>query len=321
MSAIGNQGDTYKVGGRRIPFPHLDKHLFTDPDITKRELGQHYERVAPFMLPYVRDRPLSLQGFPPSSGDKGYYIKSEPSYFPDWIATTVVPKKDGTVTQVLGQNAATFVYLAGQDIITTHAWLSRADQLLSRTDWSSISIPRKGSRSPMSEPLPVRLVHGCGMPDCRPTRCSLAHVEFTSFHPCVAGVASRMSTRLRTRSRRRWSLIARSHSRWSFERTSAANASSSTLAATGTRRPRSSPMPFASGKARQSQPRCVGTSSKTPSSNLTPGRSRRFRNDSAPTAILGKAWPATLERCRTYWSSIARHVDAPPSAKAKTCIG
>jgi bifunctional non-homologous end joining protein LigD len=128
MSAIGNQDDTYMVGGRRVPFPHLDKTLFTGPDVTKRELGQHYERVAPFMLPYVRDRPLSLQGFPPSSGDKGYYIKEEPSYFPDWIATTVVPKKDGTVTQVLGQNAATFVYLAGQDIITTHAWLSRADQ-------------------------------------------------------------------------------------------------------------------------------------------------------------------------------------------------
>ena len=128
MSAIGNQDDTYVVGGRRVLFPHLNKTLFTDPDVTKRELGQHYERVAPFMLPYVRDRPLSLQGFPPSSGDKGYYIKEEPSYFPDWIATTVVPKKDGTVTQVLGQNAATFVYLAGQDIITTHAWLSRADQ-------------------------------------------------------------------------------------------------------------------------------------------------------------------------------------------------
>src|ERR1700733_11630145 len=118
MSAIGNQDDTYMVGGRRVPFPHLDKTLFTDPDVTKRELGQHYERVAPFVLPYVRDRPLSLQGFPPSSGDKGYYIKEEPSYFPDWIATTIVPKKDGTVTQVLGQNAATFVYLAGQDIIT-----------------------------------------------------------------------------------------------------------------------------------------------------------------------------------------------------------
>lgn len=128
MSDIGSQDDTYLVGGRRVPFPHLTKPLFTDPTVTKRQLAEHYERAAPVMLPYVRDRPLSLQGFPPSAGERGYFIKAEPSYFPGWIRTATVPKKDGTVVQVLGQNAATFVYLVGQDILTTHSLLSRADQ-------------------------------------------------------------------------------------------------------------------------------------------------------------------------------------------------
>jgi bifunctional non-homologous end joining protein LigD len=126
--SIGKQDDTYTVGGRNIPFPHLDKPMFTDPTVTKRELAQHYELVAPVMLPYVHDRPLALQGFPPSAGSHGYFVKAEPPYFPDWIATATVPKKDGEVVQVLGQNAATFVYLVGQDILTTHPFLSRADK-------------------------------------------------------------------------------------------------------------------------------------------------------------------------------------------------
>src|ERR1700753_115761 len=126
--SIGGQDDVYVIDGREVPFPHLDKPLFTSPTVTKRQLAAHYERVAPVMLPYVRDRPLALQGFPPSAGSRGYFVKAEPKYFPDWIATATVPKKDGTVVQVLGQDAATFVYLVGQDILTTHAFLSRADE-------------------------------------------------------------------------------------------------------------------------------------------------------------------------------------------------
>lgn len=126
--SIGSQDDTYTIGGRRVPFPHLDRPMFTDPTVTKRELAEHYELVAPVMLPYVHDRPLALQGFPPSAGARGYFVKAEPHYFPDWIETATVPKKDGVVVQVLGQNAATFVYLVGQDILTTHPFLSRADR-------------------------------------------------------------------------------------------------------------------------------------------------------------------------------------------------
>lgn len=120
--------ETIGVGRRTIEITNPGKALFTTPRITKLDLARHYEAVAPAMLPHVRGRPLALQVFPQGIGGHGFFMKEVPSHFPDWIATATVPKKGGTVTQVLAQDAATLVYLAGQNAITPHVWLSRADE-------------------------------------------------------------------------------------------------------------------------------------------------------------------------------------------------
>jgi bifunctional non-homologous end joining protein LigD len=119
--------ETMTVGRRKVPFSHPDKALFSDPEITKRRLAAYYESVAPAMLPHVRDRPLALQAFPNGIEAQGFFMKSVPKYFPDWVATATVPKKGGSLTQVIATDAATLVYLVGQNVITPHIWLSRAD--------------------------------------------------------------------------------------------------------------------------------------------------------------------------------------------------
>src|SRR3984957_11879679 len=119
---------TIRVGRREVTISHPDKRLFADPPITKLELAHHYQRVAGAMVPLVRDRPLALQAFPEGIAGKGFFMKSVPKYFPDWIATATVPKRGGTLTQVLAENAATLVYLAGQNVVTPHIWLSRVDE-------------------------------------------------------------------------------------------------------------------------------------------------------------------------------------------------
>ena len=120
---------TIQAGRRRVEITHPDKALFTDPTITKLELATHYARVAQAMLPHVRDRPLALESYPQGTDGKGFFMKSIPRHFPDWIATAEVPKKGGSNTQVLAQDAATLVYLAGQNVVTPHIWLSRVDKL------------------------------------------------------------------------------------------------------------------------------------------------------------------------------------------------
>jgi bifunctional non-homologous end joining protein LigD len=104
-----------------------DKVLFPEAGVTKRELAEHYERVAPAMLPHVRDRPLTMHAFPGGIGGSGFFMKSVPDHFPDWIARARLPKRGGTVTHALANRAATLVYLAGQNVIALHVWPARAD--------------------------------------------------------------------------------------------------------------------------------------------------------------------------------------------------
>ena len=107
---------------------HPDKVLFPKAQVTKLDLARHYERVAPAMLPYVSGRPLALQAFPNGIEDHGFFMKAVPGYFPDWVERATVGKRGGTVTHALAEDAATLVYLAGQNVVTIHGWLSRADE-------------------------------------------------------------------------------------------------------------------------------------------------------------------------------------------------
>ena len=120
---------TVRSGSRRIEITHPDKAMFSQPTVTKLELAEHYAKVGAAMLPHVRGRPLALEVFPSGSDTRGFFVKKMPGHFPAWIRTAQVPKKDGTNTQVVVDNAATLVFLAGQNVITPHIWLSRADAL------------------------------------------------------------------------------------------------------------------------------------------------------------------------------------------------
>lgn len=117
-----------RVGRRTVEISHPDKLLFARPPLTKRDIVGHYERVADVMLPHVRGRPLALQVFPDGIERPGFFMKSIPGYYPSWISRATVPKRGGAVTHVLAEDPATLVYLAGQNVVTLHAWLSRADE-------------------------------------------------------------------------------------------------------------------------------------------------------------------------------------------------
>ncbi len=122
-------GESLRIGAHTIELTHPGKVLFPGvPGVTKRDLVDYYRRIAATMLPHVADRPLTMQRFPDGIAHEGFYQKEIPAYFPAWVARVSVPKSGGRVNQVLCQDAATLVYLAEQDCITPHVWLSRIDR-------------------------------------------------------------------------------------------------------------------------------------------------------------------------------------------------
>lgn len=122
--------DAIRAGRRTIPISHADRVMFPQLGLTKLDLARHYAEVAGAMVPHVRGRPLALQSFPHGIDADGFFLKEAPRHFPAWIATAEVPKREGgTIRHVLANDAATLVYLAGQNVVTPHVWTSRADRL------------------------------------------------------------------------------------------------------------------------------------------------------------------------------------------------
>ena len=120
-----------KLNGHEVEVSSLDKVIFPDDGVTKGDLIEFYQRIARFMLPHVKDHPVTMQRFTNGIGEAGFYHKEMPEYFPDWIETARVEVlEDGEIQdQVLANNEATLVYLANQYTVTLHIWLSRADDL------------------------------------------------------------------------------------------------------------------------------------------------------------------------------------------------
>jgi len=122
--------ESIKVDRHLIAVSHLDKILFAPSKISKGDLINYYLKIAPYLIPYAKDHPLTMVRYPEGIKGEGFYQKDAPDYFPKWIKRIEVKKKDEGITHyVVCNNAATLVYLANQNCITPHLWLSKVDAL------------------------------------------------------------------------------------------------------------------------------------------------------------------------------------------------
>jgi bifunctional non-homologous end joining protein LigD len=117
------------VSGITVPLSHAGKVLFPDDGITKEDLARYYADVADRMLPWLRDRPITMVRYPDGLAGQRFFQKNAPAYFPDWIPRVEVDKEGGVVEHVVCDKPATLVYLANQACIEIHAFTSRADKL------------------------------------------------------------------------------------------------------------------------------------------------------------------------------------------------
>ena len=106
-----------------------DKVIFPEKNITKGQMAEYYEKIADRMLPFLKDRPLTLKRFPGGIKASGFYQKNASDYFPDFIKTVEIETEDGTNTQILCNDKRTLLYLVNQNTVSFHIWLSRKDKI------------------------------------------------------------------------------------------------------------------------------------------------------------------------------------------------
>ena len=110
---------------------NLDKPFWPREGYTKRDLVEYYHRIAPVLLPYLKDRPMNLERYPDGYEGKSFYQKDAPDFLPEWIDTAVVPSesKGKANRHILCNDRQTLVYLANLACIPLHPWSSRAGSI------------------------------------------------------------------------------------------------------------------------------------------------------------------------------------------------
>jgi bifunctional non-homologous end joining protein LigD len=115
-----------EVEGRRLSLSNLDKVMYPAVGFTKGQLIDYYTRVAPVLLPHLRDRPLTLKRYPNGVEGQYFYEKRSPSHAPEWVRTAEALG----IEYVVCDDLPTLVWLANLADIELHPSLSRADDIM-----------------------------------------------------------------------------------------------------------------------------------------------------------------------------------------------
>jgi len=110
------------IEGRELSVSNLDKVLYPRSGFTKGQLIDYYVRVAPVMLPHVRERPLTMKRFPDGVEGKSFFEKHIPSHAPDWVQSVNVASTDGqdVIPYAMVNDLPTLAWAANLGTIELH---------------------------------------------------------------------------------------------------------------------------------------------------------------------------------------------------------
>jgi|SRR5690625_192898 len=112
-----------------IKITHPEKLIFPEKNLTKKDVVLYYDKISEYILPYLRDRPLTLRRFPEGIDKDGFYQKNIPDYFPDFIHRIEVSTQEGKNIQTYCNTKKELIYLVNQNTISFHPWLSTIDHI------------------------------------------------------------------------------------------------------------------------------------------------------------------------------------------------
>jgi len=128
-SLLNPQDETQvrKINGKELKFTHLSKVYWPDDGITKRDMFNYYYRIAEYILPYLKDRPMSLNRFPNGIKGPSFYQKDIKGKAPEWVTKTYpYTTSEGDHKEYLvGDDEATLLWMASLGCIEMNPWFSR----------------------------------------------------------------------------------------------------------------------------------------------------------------------------------------------------
>jgi bifunctional non-homologous end joining protein LigD len=176
LDGLPPKGGPWSIGGRTLKLSNLDKVLWPADGFTKRDLIRYYTTIAPHLLPYLRDRALTLQRYPDGIERAGFWQKQVPGHAPEWVGCWpwMTASKGEKTEYLLADSAATLAWVANEAAIDIHPSTFRI-AAPDRPTWALIDID-PGKRTTWDELLLLARLY----------RTALDHLGLRGF-PKVSG--------------------------------------------------------------------------------------------------------------------------------------
>jgi bifunctional non-homologous end joining protein LigD len=114
-----------------VTVSHPEKVLYPAGKFTKADVVEYYRRVAPYLLPHFRNRPVTLKRYPNGVFGEAFYEKDAPGFAPKWIKTFPVPRRESgpDIDYILINDRRTLVWAASIATLELHPFLHRVPHL------------------------------------------------------------------------------------------------------------------------------------------------------------------------------------------------
>ncbi|MFL6239649.1 MAG: non-homologous end-joining DNA ligase [Actinomycetes bacterium] len=128
-----DQKVTVRVEKRTLTLSNLTKVLYPESGFTKGQVIDYYTRIAPTMLPYVMNRPLTFKRYPDGVDGKFFFEKNAPSHAPPWVRKVELPspgstKNRSTINYAVVCELATMVWAANLATLELHVPMWRVQK-------------------------------------------------------------------------------------------------------------------------------------------------------------------------------------------------
>ncbi len=129
---------------REVKFSNLEKVFWPDEGYTKGDLIEYYRAISPWLLPYLKDRPLVLTRYPDGITGKSFFQKDAPSFVPDWIRTERIWSEETQreIAYFVCDDVESLLYVINLGTIPLHIWGSRV-ATLEQPDWCVLDLDPK----------------------------------------------------------------------------------------------------------------------------------------------------------------------------------
>jgi bifunctional non-homologous end joining protein LigD len=129
------------LNGKKLQLTNLNKLYWKKEKFTKGDMINYYLRISPYLMPYMMDRPQSLNRHPNGIDGPNFYQKDVRGKVPEWMKTfeEFSESTNETIEYLVCSNEATLIYMANLGCIEMHPWHSRTSSPLN-PDWCLIDL-------------------------------------------------------------------------------------------------------------------------------------------------------------------------------------